>query len=73
MADGRGLTRRDFFTRGLPGRVAALLGSGVAAAPADAAGGVAPASGDPVSARDLWRMSRDEVRQALRRIQRRTR
>jgi hypothetical protein len=73
MADGGGLTRRDFFTRGLAGRVATLLGSGVAAAPGDAAGGTAPSSRDPVTARDLWRMSRDEVRQALRRIQRRTR
>jgi hypothetical protein len=72
MAD---LSRRDFFTRGVPGRVAALLGAGVAAAPGAAAGGAAkPRAGD-VSARDLRRMSRAEVREALRRIraQRRTR
>jgi hypothetical protein len=72
MAD---LSRRDFFTRGVPGRVAALLGAGIAAAPGAAAGGTAkPGVGD-VSARDLRKMSRAEVREALRRIraQRRTR
>ena len=69
------LSRRDFFTRGLPGSVAALLGSGVAAAPVAAAEAAArPGAGD-VSARDLRRMSRAEVREALRRIreQKRTR
>jgi hypothetical protein len=67
------LSRRDFFTRGLPGSVAALLGGGVAAAPV-AEGAAPPAAGD-VSARDLRTMSRAEVREALRRIreQRRTR
>jgi NAD(P)H-hydrate repair Nnr-like enzyme with NAD(P)H-hydrate dehydratase domain len=69
------LSRRDFFTRGLPGSVAALLGGGVAAAPVAAAEAAArPGAGD-VSARDLRKMSRAEVREALRRIreQRRTR
>jgi len=64
MADP-GLSRRDFFTRGLPGRVAALLGSGVAA-PVAAAAAEAPAGN--VSARDLRKMSRAEVGEALRRI-----
>jgi len=68
MAD---LSRRDFFTRGLPGGVAALLGSGVAAAPA-AAAAARPGAGD-VSARDLRRSSRAEVREALRRIRARAR
>ena len=72
MAD---LSRRDFFTRGLPGSVAALLGSGVAAAPAAAAEAAPRYGAGDVSARDLRRMSRAEVREALRRIreQRRTR
>jgi hypothetical protein len=61
------LSRRDFF-RGMPGRVAAVLGSAAAAAPGAAAEGAArPATGD-ISARDLRKMSRAEVRQALRRI-----
>ena len=61
------LSRRDFF-RGLPGRVAAVLGSDAAAATGAAAEGAArPATGD-ISARDLRKMSRAEVRQALRRI-----
>jgi hypothetical protein len=68
------LGRRDFFTRGLPGRVAALLGTGAAAAPGAASAAAAPATAD-VSARDLRKMSGTEVRQALRRIRakRRTR
>ena len=69
------LSRRDFFTRGLPARAAALFGTAVAAAPRAAAAAEArPATGD-VSARDLRKMSRAEVRQALRRIRakRRTR
>jgi hypothetical protein len=62
------LSRRDFFTRGVPGRVALLLGTGAAAAPGAAAAAPAqPATGD-VSARDLRKMSRAEVRQALGRI-----
>ena len=65
------LSRRDFFTRGLPGGLAALLG---AAAPGAASAAAPPATGD-VSARDLRKMSGTEVKQALRRIRakRRTR
>lgn len=59
-------SRRDFLTRGFPGRVAALLGSSVAAATGDAAAAQSPAG--EVSARDLRKLNRDEVRQALRRI-----
>jgi hypothetical protein len=68
------LSRRDFFTRGLPGGLAALLGTGAAAAPAAASVAAAPATAD-VSGRDLRKMSGTEVRQALRRIRakRRTR
>jgi hypothetical protein len=63
-----GLSRRDFFTRGLSGRLAALLGGGALAAPgATAEGAARPATGD-ISARDLRKMSRAEVWQALRRI-----
>jgi hypothetical protein len=62
------LSRRDFFTRGLAGRVAALLTAGAAAAPGPAAAAAArPVTGE-VSARDLRTMSRAEVRQALSRI-----
>lgn len=68
------LSRRDFFTRGLPGGLTALLGTGAAAAPGAASAAAPPATGD-VSARDLRKMSRTEVRQTLRRIRakRRTR
>jgi len=62
------LSRRDFFTRGLPGRVAALLGSSFAGATADAAAATAQTPAGDVSARDLRKMNRDEVREALRRI-----
>lgn len=62
------LTRRDFFTRGVPGSVAALLGSGAAAAPAAAAPAAQPSATGDVSARDLRKVSRAEVRQALGRI-----
>lgn len=67
-------SRRDFFTRGLPGGLAALLGTGAAAAPGAASAAAPPATGD-VSARDLRKMSGTEVKQALRRIRakRRTR
>ena len=70
MAD---LSRRAFFTRGLPGSVAALLGGGVVAAPAAAAEGRARAGAGDISARDLRRSSRAEVRGALRRIRARAR
>jgi hypothetical protein len=64
----RQLTRRDFFTRGVRGSVAALLGAAAAAGPDPATAEAArPASAD-VSARDLRKMSRADVRRALRRI-----
>lgn len=70
MAD---LGRRAFFTRGLPGSVAVLLGGSVAAAPAAAAQGkVRPGPGE-ISARDLRRSSRAEVREVLRRVRARAR
>jgi hypothetical protein len=63
------LSRRDFLTRGVAGRVAMVLGTGAAAAApgAAAAAPARPATGD-VSARDLRKMSRTEVGQALGRI-----
>jgi hypothetical protein len=64
-------SRRDFLTRALPGRVAALLGSSLAAATGDAVAAQTPAG--EVSARDLRKMSRAEVRDALRRIRARRR
>lgn len=60
------LGRREFMTRGMAARLAALLGGGVAAAPATVAARTTGA--DDGSARDLRRMSREDVRQALRRI-----
>jgi hypothetical protein len=75
MADQRtgsleSASRRDFLTRAFPRRVAALLGSSVAAATGAAA---AQTPADEASARDLRKMSRDEVRDALRRIRARRR
>jgi hypothetical protein len=61
------LSRRDFLTPRVPGRVAALLGTGAAVARPAATAAARPAPGE-VSARDLRRMSRAEVRQALSRI-----
>lgn len=65
----RQLTRRDFFARGARGSVAGLLGAVAAATGPGSARAEAgqPASTD-VSARDLRKMSRADVRQALRRI-----
>ena len=62
------LSRRDFMTRGLAGRLAALLGGGVAAAPVTAAASVPASDAGDCSARDLKRMSGDDVREALKRI-----
>jgi hypothetical protein len=71
--EGPGLSRRDFLTKGLAGRVALLLGSG-AATPAGMAAEAAPPDLVPsVSSRDLRRMSREEVRAALARIRGRRR
>jgi hypothetical protein len=54
--------------------VAVLLGGGVAAAPIEGtAEAVARPAAADVSARDLHRMSRAEVREALRRIRERRR
>jgi hypothetical protein len=67
------LSRRDFMTRGFAGRLAALLGGGVAAAPVTAVARGRGSDGGDCSARDLRRMSRDEVRDALSRIRARWR
>jgi cell division septal protein FtsQ len=67
------LSRRDFFTRGLAGRVAALLGGGVVAAPVQAAAGAPPSPAADISARDIRKTSREEVRAALGRIRARRR
>jgi hypothetical protein len=69
----RQLTRRDFFTRGVRGSVAALVGAAAAAGPGSATVGAAQPSSTDVSARDLRKMSRADVRQALRRIRARRR
>jgi hypothetical protein len=67
--DGPGLTRRDFLTKRFRGRFAALLGSGAVAAPADTTAETARSNpAGSFSARDLTRMSRDEVKAALARI-----
>jgi hypothetical protein len=64
----RQLTRRDLFTRGIRGSVAALVGAAAAAGAGSATAEAAPPASTDVSARDLRKMSRAEVRQALRRI-----
>jgi hypothetical protein len=67
--DSPGLSRRDFLTKRLPGRIAALLGSGAAAAPATTTAKTARDDpGGSFSPRDLSRMSRYEVSAALARI-----
>lgn len=66
--DGPTLSRRDFLTKRLPGRIAGLLGGAV---PAPAEMKAEAARHDPGGAffpRDLTRMARDEVRAALARI-----
>jgi hypothetical protein len=67
------LSRRDFMTRGLAGHLAAVLGGGVAAVPATAAARGRDGNGGDRSARDLRRMSREEVHGALSRIRARWR
>lgn len=62
------LGRREFLTRGLLGRVTALLAGGVPGAPVEAAGDAPPMTAGAFSARHLRKMSRDEVRTALSRI-----
>jgi hypothetical protein len=67
--DGPDLSRRDFLTKRLRGRIAGLLGGGAAAAPsattAEAARSNPTGSFSP---RDLAPMSRDDVRATLARI-----
>jgi hypothetical protein len=67
--NGTELSRRDFLTARLPGRIAALLGGGAAAVPATTTADAARDDpGGSFSPGDLSRMSRDEVRGALARI-----
>lgn len=67
--NGPDLSRRDFLTTRLPGRVAALLGVRAVAAPAATTAEAArPGPVGSLSPQDLTRMSRDEVRAALARI-----
>ena len=67
------LSRRDFMTRGFAGRLAAVLGGGVAAVPVTAAARGREGDGGDGAARDLRRMSHEEVRDALSRIRARWR
>jgi hypothetical protein len=68
-SDGPTLSRRDFLTTRLPGRIAGLLGGGAAAVPAATiAEAVRSDPAGSFSPRDLTRMSRDEVKAALARI-----
>ena len=72
--NGPDLSRRDFLTARLPGRIIALLGGGAAVAPAPAIAAAAPDDpGRSFSPRDLGRMGRDEVQTALARIRARRR
>ena len=68
--DGRDISRRDFLTKRLPGRLGGALAGG-AVAPAAAASRSEPAGS--FSPRDLTWMSRDEVRAALARVRARAR
>lgn len=63
-----GLSRRDFLTKGLPGRVALLLGGGATTPAVTAAEAVRPDLVPCVSPRALRPMSREAVRAALARI-----
>jgi hypothetical protein len=71
--DAPDVSRRDFLTRRFPGRVAALLGGGATVASATASAAAGPDGAGAFSARDLRRMSRDQVRAALARIRARRR
>ena len=67
--DAPNVSRRDFLTKRLPGRISGLLGGGAAAVPSPLpaeAGLSDPAAS--FSPRDLTRMSRDDVKAALTRI-----
>jgi hypothetical protein len=64
-----GLSRRDFLTKRLAGRIAGLLGAAVAASPVVTTAEAARSDpGGSFSPRDLARMSRDDVRASLARI-----
>jgi len=67
------LSRRDFMTRGLAGRLAALFGGGVAAMPVTASASGRGSDAGDCSARDLRQMSREQLREALNRIRTRWR
>ena len=63
------VSRRDFLTKRLPGRIAGLLSGGAAAVPSQTTAEAARSEpAGSFSARDLTRMSRDEVKAALARI-----
>jgi hypothetical protein len=67
--DGPDVSRRDLLTTRLAGRIAGLLGSGVAAVPAVTTAETARSDpGGSFSPRDLTRMSLDQVKAALARI-----
>ena len=67
--EGPDLSRRDFLTKRLPGRLAAMLGG----PPPATAAAARSEPDDAFSPRDLTRMSRDEVRAAVARIRGRER
>lgn len=67
--DAPNVSRRDFLTKRLPGRIAGLLGGGAAVVPSPTtaeAGRSDPAGS--FSPRDLTPMTRDDVKAALTRI-----
>ena len=71
--NGSNLSRRDFLTARLPGRIAGLLGGGAAAAPAATTAEAARSDpGGSFSPRDLIRMSPNDVSAAVARIRART-
>jgi hypothetical protein len=73
-SDGRDLSRRDFLTKRLPGRVTGLLGGGATAAPSPTA--AEAARSDPAGSfapGELTRMGRDQVTAAIARIRARRR
>ena len=69
LGDGPDVSRRDFLTKRLAGRIAGLLGSEAVAALADTTAEAVPSdSAGSLSPQDLTRMSRDEVKAVLTRI-----
>ena len=67
--DASNVSRREFLTKRLPGRISGMLGGGAAAVPSPppAKGGLSDRAGS-FSPRDLTRMSRDDMNAALIRI-----